>query len=119
MAKQSITDYKIAACYIRVSTDEQTELSPASQLVEIRKWAAKNGYIIPDEYVFTDEGITGRKVVGRDDFRRMIGVAKQKPKPFDAILLWKFSRFARNRDDAVMYKSILRKQLGIEVISIS
>lgn len=116
---QRITDYKIAACYIRVSTDDQVELSPASQLVEIRKWAAKNGYIIPDEYVFTDEGITGRKVVGRDDFRRMIGVAKTKPKPFDAILLWKFSRFARNRDDAVMYKSILRKQLGIEVISIS
>lgn len=114
-----MTDYKFAAAYIRVSTEDQVELSPASQLVEIRKWAAKHGYIVPDEFVFADEGISGRKVVGRDEFRRMIGVAKTKPKPFDAILLWKFSRFARNRDDAVMYKSILRKQLGIEVISIS
>lgn len=119
MPKPPITEYKIAAAYIRVSTDDQVELSPASQLVEIRKWAAKNGFIVPKEYVFSDEGITGRKVVGRDEFRRMIGVAKQKPKPFDAILLWKFSRFARNRDDAVFYKSILRKQLGIEVLSIS
>ena len=119
MAKQkTITEYRIAAAYIRVSTDDQVELSPASQLVEIRKWAAQNGYIVPDEFVFTDEGITGRKVVGRDAFRHMIGVAKTKPKPFDAILLWKFSRFARNRDDAVFYKSVLRKQLGIEVISI-
>lgn len=116
---KGFTDYHIAACYIRVSTEEQTELSPASQLVEIRKWAASHGYIVPDEFVFSDEGITGRKVVGRDAFRRMISVAKSKPKPFDAILLWKFSRFARNRDDAVFYKSILRKQLGIEVISIS
>ena len=112
-------DLRIAAAYIRVSTDDQVELSPASQLVEIRKWAASHGYIVPDEYVYRDEGITGRKVVGRDAFRQMIGMAKTKPKPFDAILLWKFSRFARNRDDAVMYKSILRKQLGIDVLSIS
>ncbi|WP_312281922.1 recombinase family protein [Oscillibacter sp.] len=112
-------EYRIAAAYIRVSTEDQTELSPASQLVEIRKWAAKNGWIIPDEYVFVDEGISGRKVTGRDAFRHLIGTAKLKPKSFDAILLWKFSRFARNRDDAVFYKSVLRKQLHIEVISIS
>lgn len=113
-----LKDYRIAAAYIRVSTDDQVELSPASQLVEIRKWGSANGYIVPDEFVFVDEAKSGRKVTGRDDFRRLIGVAKQKPKPFDAILLWKFSRFARNRDDAVLYKSILRKQLHIEVISI-
>ena len=111
-------DYKAAAAYIRVSTDDQVELSPASQLVEIRKWAAANGYFVPDEYVFVDEAKSGRKVTGRDDFRRLIATAKTKPKPFDAILLWKFSRFARNRDDAVYYKSILRKQLKIDVISI-
>ena len=110
---------KIAAAYIRVSTEEQVELSPVSQLVEIRKWAAKNGWTVPEKYVFVDEGISGRKVAGRDAFRRLIGTAKTKPKPFDAILLWKFSRFARNRDDAVFYKSVLRKQLHIEVVSIS
>ena len=42
-----MTDYKTAAAYIRVSTDDQVELSPASQLVEIRKWAAANGYLSP------------------------------------------------------------------------
>ena len=99
---------RLAAAYIRVSTDDQVELSPDSQLAEIRKWAASHGYLVPDEYVYRDEGISGRKVTGRDQFKRMIGTAKKKPKPFDAILLWKYSRFARNRDDAVMYKSILR-----------
>lgn len=111
--------FKTAAAYIRVSTEDQAELSPASQLLEIRRWAEKNGWIVPEEYVFVDEGISGRKVAGRDAFRRLIGTAKIKPKPFDAILLWKFSRFARNRDDAVFYKSVLRRQLHIEVISIS
>ena len=89
-AHAPLPDLRIAAAYIRVSTDDQVELSPASQLVEIRKWAARNVYIVPDEFVFMDEGISGRGVKKRDEFRRMIGVAKTKPKPFDAILLWKF-----------------------------
>ena len=49
----------------------------------------------------------------------MIGLAKSKPKPFDVILVWKFSRFARNREDSVVYKSMLRKELNIDVVSIS
>ena len=49
----------------------------------------------------------------------MIATAKQTPKPFDAILVWKFSRFARNQDESTFYKSMLRKKLGIDVISVS
>lgn len=110
---------KTAAAYIRVSTDDQIEYSPASQLDKIRDYAKRNGYILPDEYVYMDEGISGRHTAKRAAFNRMIGAAKQKPKPFDAILLWKFSRFARNREDSIVYKSMLRKQCGIDVISIS
>ena len=110
---------KIAAAYIRVSTDDQVELSPGSQLKKIREYANKNGYTVPDEFVYKDEGISGRNACKRPEFNRMIGTAKSKPKPFDAILLWKFSRFARNREDSIVYKSMLRKQCGIDVISIS
>lgn len=110
---------RIAAAYIRVSTEDQTEYSPDAQLVEIRRYADKSGFVVPDSLVFMDEGISGKKTAKRDAFNRMIGMAKQKPRPFDAILLWKFSRFARNREDSVVYKSMLRKQLGIEVISAS
>lgn len=110
---------KIAACYIRVSTDRQAEYSPESQLVEIKRYAEQNEYYIPDEYVFTDEGIPGKKAENRPAFNKMISVAKSKPKPFDAVLLWKFSRFARNKTEAVVYKSLLRNQCGIDVISVS
>ena len=110
---------KTAAAYIRVSTDDQTEYSPSSQLEKIQEYAKKNGYILPSEYIFIDEGISGRTTAKRPAFNRMIGIAKTKPKPFDAILLWKFSRFARNREDSIVYKSMLRKQCGIDVISIS
>ena len=50
---------------------------------------------------------------------RMIGTAKKKPKPFDAILVYALSRFARNREDSVVYKRMLRKDLDIELISTS
>lgn len=110
---------KTAAAYIRVSTEDQVEYSPASQLEKIREYAKRNDYILPDEYIFIDEGISGRHTAKRAAFNKMIGIAKQKPKPFDSILLWKFSRFARNREDSIVYKSMLRKQCGIDVISIS
>ena len=110
---------RIAAAYIRVSTDDQVEYSPDAQLVEIRKYAAAHGYVLPNEFIFLDEGISGKHTEKRPEFNRMIGTAKQKPRPFDAILLWKFSRFARNREDSIVYKSMLRRELGIDVISIS
>lgn len=110
---------KIGAAYIRVSTDDQTEYSPDAQLVEIRKWASRNHYIVPDDLVFVDGGISGRQTAHRNEFKRMIALAKTTPRPFDGILLWKFSRFARNREDSVVYKSMLRKKYGIDVISVS
>jgi DNA invertase Pin-like site-specific DNA recombinase len=111
---------KTAAVYIRVSTDGQMEQSPESQLAEIRKFAARSDYLIPDEYIFAEQdGISGRSAEKRPEFQRMIGVAKSKDKPFDVILVWKFSRFARNRQDSIIYKRLLRKQLGIEVVSVN
>lgn len=110
---------KTAAAYIRVSTDEQIEFSPDSQLKAIRQYAQTHDMQLPDAFIFVDEGISGRKAEKRPAFQRMIGTAKCKPKPFDVILLWKFSRFARNREDSIVYKSMLRKQCGIDVISIS
>ena len=49
----------------------------------------------------------------RPAFMRMIGTAKMKPKPFDVILLWKFSRFARSRQDSILYKSMPVRNAGL------
>lgn len=111
-------ELKTAAAYIRVSTDNQTELSPDSQIKEIRKYAKQHGYIVPNEYIFRDDGISGRKAEKRPEFIRMIAIAKQKPAPFSAVLLWKFSRFARNQEESIFYKGMLSRN-HIEVKSIS
>lgn len=112
------TDLKTAAAYIRVSTDNQTELSPDSQIKIVQQYAKQHGFIIPKEYIFRDDGISGRYADKRPQFNEMIATAKQKPSPFSAVLLWKFSRFARNQEESIFYKSMLRKN-GVEVLSVS
>ena len=47
---------KIGAAYIRVSTGDQIELSPDSQLKEIKKYAKNNDIILSKEFIFVDEG---------------------------------------------------------------
>ena len=110
----------IGAAYIRVSTDDQLDLSPDSQLDEIKKYAAANDIVLSPDYIFMEqEGRSGKKAENRPEFQRMISTAKVKPKPFDCILVWKFSRFARNQDESTFYKGMLRKKLGIDVVSVS
>ncbi|MDE6384584.1 MAG: recombinase family protein [Eubacterium sp.] len=109
---------KIGAAYIRVSDERQDEYSPDSQLKLIRKYAKSNNYIIPDEYIFYDDGISAKSVKKRDAFNKMIALAKSDEKPFDTIFVWKFSRFARNQEESIVYKSLLKKK-GVSVLSIS
>lgn len=110
---------KTGAAYIRVSTEDQVELSPDSQLKMIEKYAKDNDIVLSKQYIYADEGISGRTVKKRPAFQQMIAIAKTKPKPFDVILVWKLSRFARNREDSIVYKSMLKKDCGIDVVSVS
>ena len=105
-----------AALYIRVSTDDQLEYSPDAQKRLLLDYARKNDIVVDEDYIFLDDGYSGRKAEKRPAFMRMIGMAKLKPPPFDIILVHKFDRFARSREDSVVYKSLLRKD-GIKVIS--
>jgi DNA invertase Pin-like site-specific DNA recombinase len=109
---------RIGSAYIRVSDERQDEYSPDSQLKKIREYAAKEGYMIPYEFVFYDDGISGRSAKKRDDFNRMIALAKEKTHPFDVIYVWKFSRFARNQEESIVYKSLLAKH-NVSVVSVS
>lgn len=105
------------ACYARVSSEKQAEkdLSIAAQLKALRRYALDRDWEVYREFV--DEAESAR-TANRPAFKDMIALAKQREKPFDAILVWKLSRFARNREDSIIYKSLLRKY-GISVISMN
>ena len=105
------------ALYVRVSSEKQAEkdLSIPAQLKALREYAKRNEHVIVREFV--DEAESAR-TSNRPAFQEMISLSRLKPLPFQAILVWKFSRFARNREDSILSKSYLRKR-GIVVISIN
>lgn len=108
-----------AALYIRVSTDKQEELSPDAQKRLLLDYAKSHDLFVDPQYIFVENGISGRKADKRPEFQKMISLAKSDEKPFSSILVWKFSRFARNQEESIVYKSMLKKQHGVDVISIT
>lgn len=106
-----------AVLYARVSSVGQAEkdLSIPAQLKALRQHADKHGWRVVEQFV--DEAESAR-TADRPQFQRMIALAKQKPSPFQVVLVWKLSRFARNREDSILYKAMLRKH-GVQVLSIN
>lgn len=103
-----------AAIYIRVSTDQQAregESIPA-QRQRLTDWARAHGYQVVAEYC--DAGESAR-AADRPEFVRMLKDARSGDREFDTILVWKWDRFARNVDDATIYKGLLRRQLGVDL----
>ena len=105
-----------AALYARVSSDRQdVDLSISAQLKALRDYAEQQGYRVVKEYV--DEAESGRSA-HRPQFQCMVADVRRDTTPFDALLVWKYSRFARSREDSIVYKTLLRKN-DVQVISIT
>ena len=113
-----MNDIKICAAYVRVSSDGQVEYSPDSQIKLIREFAKRENYYLPDEFIFRDDGISGRSADKRPAFKLMIATAKQSPPPFSTIFVWKYSRFARNQEESIVYRNLLKRN-GVFVKSVS
>ena len=80
------------ALYARVSSEKQdVDLSISAQLKSLKEYAGRNGYEVVKEFV--DEAESG-KTTDRPAFRDMVSMARRATKPFDIILVWKYSRFA-------------------------
>ncbi len=105
-----------AVIYARVSSERQdVDLSISAQLKALREYAERNDHYVVTEFV--DEAESG-KTTDRPAFRDMVAQARRSAKPFDIILVWKYSRFVRNREDSIIFKTMLRKA-GVQVRSLS
>ena len=99
--------------YLRYSSERQSEQSIEGQLRECRAFCKAQGYKIMGVYV--DRATTARKdVEKRTSFLSMIAASEKRP--WEAVIVWKLDRFARNRTDSALYKFKLRKN-GVRVIS--
>lgn len=105
------------ALYAQVSSEKKTEkcISVQGQMKALRKYALKHGWEVCREFV--DE-VQSARTTDRSAFKEMVDLAMQREKPFDAILVWKLSRLARNRADSVVSKALLKKH-GVSVISVN
>ena len=103
------------AAYVRISSEDQIgNCSVDAQKRAIEAWVIANGGILTQVYI--DEGHSGR-TADRPAFKRLRRDARKRK--FDAIIVHKFDRFARNRTDSLAIKSLLRHDYGIKVYSVS
>lgn len=99
-----------AVIYARYSCDNQREES-IEQLRECKAYLERQGMTFVRSYI--DRAMSA-KTDNRPEFQQMI---KESAKGgFDAVVVWKLDRFARNRYDSAHYKGILRKN-GVKVVS--
>ncbi|MCB9437301.1 MAG: recombinase family protein [Anaerolineales bacterium] len=103
------------AAYVRISSEEQIgNFSVEAQKRAIAEWVKSHEGKLVRFYI--DEGQSGR-TSDRPEFIQMRRDAKSRS--FDAIVVHKFDRFARNRTDALAIKSLLRQDYGVKVFSVS
>lgn len=85
-----------------------------SQKSAIERLAKQKGWVITRWFI--DEGVSGGSTKNRKSFEYMIHLARQKPRQADMIVIWEFSRFARNQTDSQLYRAELRKN-GWQLLS--
>ena len=96
------------ALYTRVSTQDQ---SVEMQLSDLRKFCEQRGFEVYREY--SDEGVSGTREKRPSLDELMRDARKRK---FDAVLCWRFDRFARSTKHLITALDEFR-HLGIEFIS--
>ncbi len=93
-----------------MSTHDQEEYSPESQIKLIRDYAKNNGFILPEEFIFRDDGISGRRADKRPEFQRMISKAKETPAPFQVILVLEVQPFCKKSGGKYCIQSAPKKR---------
>lgn len=101
------------ALYLRYSSSAQNEQSIEGQDRVCTEYCQKNGHTIVYRYI--DRATSASKdIEKRTEFLRMIKDAERHQ--FDAVIVYKLDRFARNRYDSATYKNKLKKA-GVKLIS--
>ena len=87
-----------AAIYARKSTDQvgvrAEERSVTRRVDQARAYATQKGWIVGDEHVYVDDGISGAEFANRPGFLRLMNALKPSP-PFQVLIMSEESRLGR------------------------
>jgi len=114
MQKNTQNSTRVAA-YLRDSGGGEQDLSLPQQEEEIRRWCSANGLLLTR--IFRDEAVPGSSTITRNGFNEMIRYFRDGSCTECGIVLWKYSRFARDIDDAQFFRADLRRR-GYQIYSI-
>jgi site-specific DNA recombinase len=104
---------KTAAIYARVSSDRQKENHTiASQLAALIEYAEGHGYMVPPEWRFQDEGVSGATLL-RPGLERLRDLAAAGQ--LEAVLIYSPDRLSRKYAYQVLLTEELSRR-GVEVI---
>lgn len=99
--------------YLRYSSDKQTEQSIEGQERICRQYCERNDMRIVDVYI--DRALSASKnTEKRVSFQKMIKDSERGG--WEAVVVYKLDRFARNRYDSATYKNRLKRN-GVKVLS--
>lgn len=110
---------RVAAIYTRVLGDMpmNEDNRTAVQLLKCKEYCRQNGYVVREDYVFSET----RPSVGHDGnrpaFDKMMGLATQDEPPFKAVVVLEYARFMRDRDQREMAQDRLLGK-GIRLLAI-
>jgi len=104
---------KCSAIYARVSSDRQKEEQTiSSQTSALKAYAEAEGHVVPEEWVFEDEGYSG-SMLARPGLERIRDLATEGE--IEAVLVYSPDRLSRN----YAYQTLLIEEFarqGVEVI---
>lgn len=102
-----------AAVYIRYSSENQRDgYSIEYQMDECKKYISEQGFVFEKAYI--DEAVSGKSANKRNAFFELLSDVKQGL--YDVVVVYKYSRFARNLMEATLYRQQIEKH-GAKLIS--
>jgi site-specific DNA recombinase len=90
----------IAAIYARKSTEQNgvgdEEKSVARQIAHAKAYATRKGWLVEEDHVYVDDGISGAEFVKRPGFIRLMNALSPRP-PFQVLVMSEESRLGREQ----------------------
>ena len=107
----------IVAIYARKSTEQNgvadEQKSVTRQIEHARQYATRKGWIVADEHVYVDDGISGAEFANRPGFLRLMNALKPRA-PFQVLVMSEESRLGREAiETAYALKQLV--QAGVRV----
>jgi len=105
------------AIYARFSSDRQSPTSISDQIRKCRDYATRQGWLVLDQYVYSDEAIVATST-DREGLQKLLAAASSPDRMFDCILIDDTSRLTRKLADALnLYEKLTFA--GVRLVAVS